>query len=58
MSFGFKKKFPTQKRNTLTDGVRSKDNSNHELNVTNANNLNIDNACCIGDNNGNSGELN
>lgn len=55
MSFGFKKKLPTQKRSTLgTDGVQLKDNS---LNLTN--NLKTDNACCIGnnDNNGNSGEL-
>ncbi|XP_055315772.1 putative uncharacterized protein DDB_G0277255 isoform X19 [Sitodiplosis mosellana] len=54
MSFGFKKKLPSQKRSTLTaDGAQLKDNS---LNSTN--NLKTDNACCIGnnDNNGNSVE--
>lgn len=58
MSFGFnRKKLPTQKRNTLTDGVRSKDSCKHDLNVTNANILIANNTCCIGDDNGNSGEL-
>lgn len=56
MSFGFKKKLPAQKR-TQNDGARSKESSKSDLNVTNANALNIDNNCCIGDNNGNSGEF-
>lgn len=56
MSFGFKKKLPTQKRNNLTDGAKLRNNSKHDLNAINANNLKTDNACCInGDNNGNSG---
>lgn len=52
MSFGFnKKKLPTQKRH---DGVGSKDSSKNDLNVINANILKTNNACCIGDSNGNS----
>lgn len=54
MSFGFRKKLPAQKRN-LNDGT--KDSSKQDLNSTNGNTLKIDNACCIGDNNGNSGEF-
>ncbi|XP_031629004.1 uncharacterized protein LOC116344361 isoform X3 [Contarinia nasturtii] len=54
MSFGFKKKLPPQKRNTLTDNGRVKDNG---LNSINGNHLKTDNACCInGDDNGNSVE--
>lgn len=56
MSFGFKKKLPAQKR-PQSDGTRSKESSKSDLNVTNANALKIDNNCCIGDNNGNSGEF-
>lgn len=54
MSFGFKKKVPAQKRHL---GDVSKDSSKSDLNATNANILNNDNTCCIGDNNGNSREL-
>lgn len=55
MSFGFKKKLPTQKRNT--DGAKLKNTNKNDLNTINANNLKADNACCIGDNNGNSGKF-
>lgn len=55
MSFGFKKKIPTQKRNT--DGAKLKNTNKNDLNTINANNLKTDNACCIGDNNGNSGNF-
>lgn len=55
MSFGFKRKLPAQKR-AQNDGAQSKESSKSDLNVTNANALKLDNNCCIGDNNGNSGE--
>lgn len=50
MSFGFKKKLPVQKKNVLASGTKSKDKN--DLTANNANK--VDNACCVGDNNGNS----
>lgn len=59
MSFGFKKKLlPTHKKNASTADAKLKENSKNDLTTqSNSSILKVDNACCVGDNNGNSGEL-